>query len=144
MARLTLARKIAAITLLVWKKGVRFDAEYLTETFQEIPGHPRTQHQPQPRFEKYLQGCRDPGRYRPRTVPGVSRRFNSQRDEADDGAPHLGAQDCGHHFIGLEERSPFRRRISETAISLSACGESIAGFISDDGPLGSADALIRG
>src|SRR5216684_4280146 len=26
MARLTLARKIAAITLLVWKKGVRFDA----------------------------------------------------------------------------------------------------------------------
>ena len=27
MARLTLARKIAAITLLVWKKGVRFDAE---------------------------------------------------------------------------------------------------------------------
>jgi transposase len=29
MARLTLARKIAAITLLVWKKGVRFDAEYL-------------------------------------------------------------------------------------------------------------------
>ena len=29
LARLTLARKIAAITLLVWKKGVRFDAEYL-------------------------------------------------------------------------------------------------------------------
>jgi transposase len=29
MARLTLARKIAAITLLVWKKGVRFDAQYL-------------------------------------------------------------------------------------------------------------------
>lgn len=29
MARLTLARKIAAITLLVWKKGVCFDAEYL-------------------------------------------------------------------------------------------------------------------
>src|ERR1700738_1473404 len=27
MARLPLARKIAAITLLVWKKGVRFDAE---------------------------------------------------------------------------------------------------------------------
>lgn len=31
MARLTLARKIAAITLLVWKKGVCFDAEQ-TET----------------------------------------------------------------------------------------------------------------
>jgi transposase len=29
MARLTLARKIAAITLIVWKKGVSFDAEYL-------------------------------------------------------------------------------------------------------------------
>jgi transposase len=29
MARLTLARKIAAITLLVWKKGVCFDAEHL-------------------------------------------------------------------------------------------------------------------
>ncbi len=25
----TLARKIAAITLIVWKKGVRFDAQYL-------------------------------------------------------------------------------------------------------------------
>ena len=31
MARLTLARKIAAITLLVWKKGVRFDADYLKQ-----------------------------------------------------------------------------------------------------------------
>jgi transposase len=31
MARLTLARKIAAITLIVWKKGVGFDAEYLTQ-----------------------------------------------------------------------------------------------------------------
>jgi len=29
MARLTLARKIAAITLIVWKKGVSFDAQYL-------------------------------------------------------------------------------------------------------------------
>jgi transposase len=29
MARLTLARKIAAITLLVWKKGVCFDAQHL-------------------------------------------------------------------------------------------------------------------
>ena len=30
MARLTLARKIAAITLIVWKKEVHFDASYLT------------------------------------------------------------------------------------------------------------------
>jgi transposase len=29
MARLTLARKIAAIVLIVWKKGVHFDAKYL-------------------------------------------------------------------------------------------------------------------
>jgi transposase len=29
MARLTLARKIAAITLTLWKKGGRFDAEHL-------------------------------------------------------------------------------------------------------------------
>jgi transposase len=29
MARLTLARKIAAITLIVWKKGVGFDAQHL-------------------------------------------------------------------------------------------------------------------
>jgi len=29
MARLTLARKIAAITLALWKKGGRFDAELL-------------------------------------------------------------------------------------------------------------------
>ena len=32
MARLTLARKIAAITLIVWKKEVRFDATYLKTT----------------------------------------------------------------------------------------------------------------
>ena len=31
MARLTLARKIAAITLLIWKKGARFDAEHLKQ-----------------------------------------------------------------------------------------------------------------
>jgi transposase len=31
MARLTLARKIAAITLILWKKGARFDAHYLKQ-----------------------------------------------------------------------------------------------------------------
>jgi transposase len=31
MARLTVARKIAAITLIVWKKGVRFDANHLKQ-----------------------------------------------------------------------------------------------------------------
>jgi len=29
MAKLTLARKIAAITLILWKKGERFDPEHL-------------------------------------------------------------------------------------------------------------------
>jgi hypothetical protein len=29
MARLTLARKIASITLTIWKKGVDFDAAHL-------------------------------------------------------------------------------------------------------------------
>jgi hypothetical protein len=29
MARLTLARKIAAITLIMWKKGVSFDPKQL-------------------------------------------------------------------------------------------------------------------
>jgi transposase len=29
MARLTLARKIANIVLIVWKRGVNFDAQYL-------------------------------------------------------------------------------------------------------------------
>ena len=32
MARLTLARKIASITLVVWKKGVGFDAKHLKHT----------------------------------------------------------------------------------------------------------------
>jgi hypothetical protein len=31
MARLTLSRKIAAITLIVWKKEVRFDANHLKQ-----------------------------------------------------------------------------------------------------------------
>lgn len=30
LARLTLARKIAAITLHIWKKGEPFDPDYLT------------------------------------------------------------------------------------------------------------------
>ena len=31
MARLTLARKIAAITLVIWKKGINFDAKHLKQ-----------------------------------------------------------------------------------------------------------------
>src|ERR1700687_5563988 len=78
------------------------------ETLQEIPGHPRTEPKSQSRSEKYLQGSRDPGRCRPRTVSRVSRRSSSPRDEANDGAPHSGAQDRSHHFVGLEERSESR------------------------------------
>jgi len=43
MARLTLARKIAAIILIVWKKGVSFDAEHLNHKQLEClwsPLHP--------------------------------------------------------------------------------------------------------
>src|SRR6202045_1169956 len=44
MARLTLARKIAAITLIVWKKGASFDANYLQQAasapLTESPFHP--------------------------------------------------------------------------------------------------------
>jgi hypothetical protein len=32
MVRLTLARKIAAITLTMWKKGVSFDPKTVTQT----------------------------------------------------------------------------------------------------------------
>src|SRR5580698_5871626 len=113
------------------------------ETLQEIPGHSRAQHQPQSRSEKYLQGCRDPGRCRRWTVSRVLRRTGSPRDEANDGAPHPGAQDRGHHFDRLEERSEFRRRTSKTTSSLSVWGESVPGFISGGWPVGSSDALVR-
>jgi hypothetical protein len=37
MARLTLERKIAEITLIIWKKEARFDAEHLKR--QAVVGH---------------------------------------------------------------------------------------------------------
>jgi hypothetical protein len=44
MARLTLARKMAAITLIVWKKGVRFEAQHLKPQTARVsradPCHP--------------------------------------------------------------------------------------------------------
>ena len=93
------------------------------QTLQEAAGDPRAQRQSQSRSEKYLQGCGDQSRCRSRTVPGVLRRAGCQRDETADGAPHPGAEDCGNHFAGLEERSAFRRRTSETTSSLSVCRE---------------------
>jgi hypothetical protein len=56
----------------------------------------------------------------PGTFSRASRRFSSPRDEANDGAPHSGAQDRCHHFDRLEERSSFRRRTYKTTNSLSA------------------------
>jgi hypothetical protein len=49
MARLTLARKIAAITLIVWKKGARFDPQHLKQQvvwapLAESPFHPGDHH----------------------------------------------------------------------------------------------------
>src|SRR6202051_3622425 len=56
-------------------------------------------------------------------------RFHSQfsideKHRKPDGATHSGAQDRGHHFDRLEERSGFRRRTFETTSSLSVCRES--------------------
>jgi hypothetical protein len=50
MARLTLARKIAAITLLVWKKGVCFDAKQLKQQAAGATGK-----------NSFLAGCRAGG-----------------------------------------------------------------------------------
>ena len=58
------------------------------------------------------------------SLPRFLRGFTRQRNEAFDGSSHLGTQDCNHHFDGLEERSAFRRRTSETASSLSVSAES--------------------
>jgi hypothetical protein len=83
------------------------------KTLQEVPGYSRAERQPQSRSEKYLQGCRDPGRCRPWTVPRVPRRFSNQRDEANDGAPDAGPQNCSDHVARLEERSLLRRPTSK-------------------------------
>ena len=112
---------------------------------KKTPGDPRAQRQPQSRSEKYLQGCGHPSRWRSGTVPGVLRRSSCPRDETVHGTPHPGAQDCGDHFAGLEERSAFRRRTSETTSSLSVCREPIHPWIHlRRWPVGSSDALVRG
>jgi hypothetical protein len=43
------------------------------------------------------------------TFSGILRGPHCQRYEASDGAADPGAQDRGHHFARLEERSLFRR-----------------------------------
>ena len=56
-----------------------------------------------------------PGGSIPRFLPGLA----EEGHEAGDGAPHLGAKDCGDHSSRLEEKSPFRRGTTEAASSLS-------------------------
>jgi hypothetical protein len=53
MARLTLARKIAAITLIVWKRGVSFDARYLGSDIEASNqlGDPNPEHSEQEKKE---------------------------------------------------------------------------------------------
>ena len=73
----------------------------------------RAQPQSQPRTEKYLQG-RSPYRCRQAwTFPGVLRRPGGQGNEAGNGAPDAGAQNCCNHVDGLEERSLVRRPTKE-------------------------------
>jgi hypothetical protein len=40
MARLTVARTMAAITLIIWKKGVSFDAKHLKQAARAVSGSP--------------------------------------------------------------------------------------------------------
>ena len=67
--------------------------------------------------------------------PGVLRGTVGQRDEAGNGAPHPGAQDCRDHLDRLEERSVLRRSTSETTNSLSVSDRirSILGIFSGGG-----------
>jgi transposase len=69
--------------------------------------------------ERDLQEYGHPSQLWHRTVPRFLRRFADQGDEAGDGSPDTGAQDRGHYFDTLEERSKFRRRTTENASSLS-------------------------
>ena len=62
-----------------------------TETLQEGLGHSRTEHQPQPRPEKYLQGCSHAsGCYR-WSFSGLLPGLRGPRNETALGASHLGA-----------------------------------------------------
>ena len=57
MARRTLVRKIAAITLTLWKRGERFDAEQLKARPLE---HPNPGRSPGPSVGRYTTACRSP------------------------------------------------------------------------------------
>jgi hypothetical protein len=55
-------------------------------------------------LKNIFKGAATPSRCRSGTVPGILRRLRCPRDEAADGPPHPGPEDCGDHFAGLEER----------------------------------------
>ncbi len=82
----------------------------------------RAQSQSQSRAEKHFQGCSHHRRHQTRAAPAVLRCVSGERNTAGDGATDTGAQDRGHHFNRLEERSLLRRRASETTNSLSVSG----------------------
>ncbi len=89
-------------------------------------------HQSQSRSEESLQGGSDRCLQQTRSVSGVLRGTAGQGNPARYGTSNAGAQDCGNHFVGLEERSPFRRPVSKTTSSLS---------VSDQSPLHPGDLL---
>src|SRR5882762_214463 len=78
------------------------------------------------RSKKYLQGRGYLGQRHRRTLSGFLHRVAGQRDEGVDGSSHSGAQDRGHYFDRLEERSWFRRRTFETTSSLSASHRAVS------------------
>jgi hypothetical protein len=80
------------------------------------------------------------------TVPRYLYAVAGQGDEAGDGSSDASAQDRGHYFDTLEERSTFRRRATETASSLSVLKRTPGPprFSCRGGPIGSCDARVRG
>ena len=76
--------------------------------------------------EKHLQGDGHFGQRHGRSLSGFLRRLARQRHETVAGSSHPGAQNRGHHFDRLEERSTFRRRTSETTSSLSASRRALS------------------
>src|SRR5215469_1536154 len=74
--------------------------------------------------EECVQECRDCSLDQARPVPGVLRRFSSQRHATGNGTADLSQKNCHDHFDRLEERSVLRRPSSETTNSLSVSDRS--------------------
>ena len=81
------------------------------------------------------------------TLPRFLQCSGGQRDEALDGSPHTGAQDCGYHFGAVEERRTFRRGTTDAASSLSVWSRALnlrPGSFLAVALSGSAGARVRG